>query len=297
MELESLRDGPVVVGTDGSESATQAVRWAADLAASGNRPLRIVHAFTYVQGFYGGDLPVSPDVYRAMEDEGRQFLVDAEQLARGRAPELDIETAMPLQGSVPMLVQESETAGVLVVGKSGRGGFAGMLVGSTSVSLAAHAQCPVVVVRGGTDDGISGSGPVVVGIDGSGVSVSAVGMAFREASVLGARLVAVHAWSDVEHDWNVPGGSADSAQAETEEVVLAEALAGWTERYPDVEVERVVVPGRPRQHLLERSRDARLLVVGTRGRGGFRGMLLGSTSQTVIHHAGCPVMVVRPPHH
>ncbi|KID31562.1 universal stress protein [Prauserella rugosa] len=294
MEPEQLRDGPVVVGTDGSEAANRAVDWAADLAVRSNRPLRIVHAFTYVQGFYGGDLPASPEVYQAMEDEGRQFLEEARRRVAARAPELPVETDMPLQGSVPLLVEESERAGVVVVGTSGRGGFTGMLVGSTSVSLAAHAQCPIVVVRGAVD-GLSGDGPVVVGVDGSGVSTAAVGMAFRAASVLGARLVAVHAWADVEYDWGFPEMAEGSTREQTEQVVLSEALAGWPERFPDVEVERVVVPGRPRQHLLERAQGARLLVVGSRGRGGFRGMLLGSTSQSVIHHAGCPVMIVRPP--
>lgn len=252
MEPEQLRDGPVVVGTDGSEAANRAVDWAADLAVRSNRPLRIVHAFTYVQGFYGGDLPASPEVYQAMEDEGRQFLEEARRRVAARAPELPVETDMPLQGSVPLLVEESERAGVVVVGTSGRGGFTGMLVGSTSVSLAAHAQCPIVVVRGAVD-GLSGDGPVVVGVDGSGVSTAAVGMAFRAASVLGARLVAVHAWADVEYDWGFPEMAEGSTREQTEQVVLSEALAGWPERFPDVEVERVVVPGRPRQHLLERA--------------------------------------------
>lgn len=292
MDVGHLRDGPVVVGTDGSEPATRAVEWAADLAVRGNRTLRIVHAFTYTQGFYGGDLPANPEVYQAIHDEGRQLLDDVAARVAARAPELPIETEMPLQGSIPLLVEESERAAVLVVGTSGRGGFTGMLVGSTSVSLAVHAQCPVVVVRG-DGDGLTGDGPVVVGVDGSGIAASAVGMAFREASLLGAPLVAVHAWADVEHDWGVPGMGEDSAREETEQVVLSEALAGWPERYPDVPVERVVVAGRPRQHLLERSRSARLLVVGSRGRGGFRGMMLGSTSQALIHHANCPVMVVR----
>lgn len=294
METEPpvLRDGPVVVGTDGSEGAVRAVDWAADMAVLSGRPLRIVHAFTYVQGFYGGDLPASPEVYQAMEDEGRQFLDRAREQVAARAPELRVETDMPLQGSVPMLVDESERASVLVVGTSGRGGFTGMLVGSTSVSLTAHAQCPVVVVRSG--NGMAREGPVVVGVDGSGVSTAAVTTAFHAASLLGAPLVAVHAWADVEYEWGVPEMAEGSSREQSEQVVLSAALAGMPERYPDVPVERVVVPGQPRRQLLERSRGARLLVAGSRGRGGFRGMLLGSTSQALIHHADCAVMIVRP---
>lgn len=292
-ETPVLRDGPVVVGTDGSDGATRALDWAADMAAASHRPLRIVHAFTYVQGFYGGDLPASPEVYRAMEDEGRKFLEDARSRVTARAPGLVVETDMPLQGSVPMLVDESERASVLVVGTSGRGGFTGMLVGSTSVSLTAHAQCPVVVVRG-TGTGMASEGPVVVGVDGSGVSTAAVSAAFQVASLLGAPLVAVHAWADVEYEWGLPEMAEGASQEQSEQVVLSEALAGMPEHHPDVRVERVVVPGKPRQQLLQRAQGARLLVAGSRGRGGFRGMLLGSTSQTLIHHAACPVMIVRP---
>ncbi|GAA1226877.1 universal stress protein [Prauserella halophila] len=290
-----LRDGPVVVGTDGSEGAERALDWATDMAVLSNRPLRIVHAFTYVQGFYGGDLPASPEVYRAMEDEGRTFMDDARTRVTARAPELRVETDMLLQGSVPMLVDESERASMLVVGTSGRGGFTGMLVGSTSVSLTAHAHCPVVVVRG--DSEAASDGPVVVGVDGSGVSTAAVTMAFREASLLGAPLVAVHAWADVEYEPGLPEMAEGSSREQSEQIVLSEALAGMPERYPDVRVERVVVPGKPRQQLLERAAGARLLVAGSRGRGGFRGMLLGSTSQALIHHAACPVMIVRPDRH
>ncbi|MBB3665643.1 nucleotide-binding universal stress UspA family protein [Prauserella sediminis] len=288
-----LRDGPVVVGTDGSDGATRALDWAADMAVLSNRPLRIVHAFTYVQGFYGGDLPASPEVYQSMEDEGRKFLDEAVDHVTARAPELAVETDMPLQGSVPMLVDESERASVLVVGTSGRGGFTGMLVGSTSVSLTAHAQCPVVIVRGG-GSGLATEGPVVVGVDGSGVSTAAVTAAFQTASLLGAPLTAVHAWADVEYEWGMPEMVESSSREQSEQIVLSEALAGMPERYPDVAVERVVVPGKPRQQLLERSQGARLLVAGSRGRGGFRGMLLGSTSQALLHHASCPVMIVRP---
>ncbi|GAA1192370.1 universal stress protein [Prauserella alba] len=295
METEPpvLRDGPVVVGTDGSDGAARALDWAADMAARSNRSLRIVHAFTYVQGFYGGDLPASPEVYQAMEDEGRKFLDDARARVMARAPELAVDTDMPLQGAVPLLVDESEQASVVVVGTSGRGGFTGMMVGSTSVSLTAHARCPVVVVRGG-GSGLATEGPVVVGVDGSGVSTDAVTTAFQAASLLGAPLVAVHAWADVEYDWGLPEMVEGSSREQSEQVVLSEALAGMPKWYPDVPVERIVVPGKPRRHLLERSQGARLLVAGSRGRGGFRGMLLGSTSQALIHHASCPVMIVRP---
>ncbi|MFC4003257.1 universal stress protein [Prauserella oleivorans] len=288
MSEEEFRNGPVVVGVDGSPSATEAVCWAAALAARRNLPLRIVHGFSYTHGFYGGDLPVSTEVYAALEEDGRRLLSAAGERARGLEPGLTVETDMPTQPAIPLLVHESQYASVVVLGTSGRGGFAGMLVGSTAVSVVAHARCPVVVVRGRADGGaVPVEGPVVVGVDGSGVSRDAVGVAFREASLREVPLVAVHAGLDVEYD------PAPAAAEPDEQRILSEGLAGRQEQYPDVHVERVVVADRPRHQLLEWSARAQLVVVGSRGRGGFRGMLLGSTSQALIHHAQCPVMVVR----
>jgi nucleotide-binding universal stress UspA family protein len=168
-----------------------------------------------------------------------------------------------------------------------------MLVGSPAVSVAAHGECPVVVVRAGDDGVIRTEGPVVAGVDGSPTSIRALGAAFDEASWRGARLVAVHSWQDSDYVPEYVALGAEPAEEERARV-LAESLAGWQEKYPDVEVERVVVKDRPRHQLLERSATAQLVVVGSRGRGGFKGLLLGSTSQALVYHAGCPVLVVRP---
>ncbi len=172
-----------------------------------------------------------------------------------------------------------------------------MLAGSTAVGVAAHATSPVVVVR--TREGATvppDDGPVVVGVDGSPLSERAVTYAFEEASLRAAPLVALHAWTDVEDEGLLGRARAllSGAPSETEQGrLLAADLASRQEKYPDVAVERVVVRDRPRRQLLERSATARLVVVGSRGRGGFRGLLLGSTSQALVHHARCPVMIVR----
>jgi nucleotide-binding universal stress UspA family protein len=155
------------------------------------------------------------------------------------------------------------------------------------------------VIRGRSPDEASPSrGAVVVGVDGSPAGESALAMAFDEASWRGADLIAVHTWIEFYSD----SSSASAGQflvdwdaLETcERELLAERMAGWQEKYPDVEVRRVVTRDRPVRCLLEHAADAQLLVVGSRGRGGLSGMLLGSTSQALMYHAPCPLLVVRP---
>jgi nucleotide-binding universal stress UspA family protein len=186
---------------------------------------------------------------------------------------------------------------MIVIGHTGDGGFADMLLGSTAAAVVSHAHCPVMVIRGRSGhSGSPESGPVVVGVDGSPVSEQAVGVAFEEASARGVPLVAVHAWSDGNTaSWyrtNRYLAEWDSIK-DGEALALAERLAGWQEKHPEVEVRRELVQDRPRHALLERSATSQLIVVGSRGRGGFRGMLLGSTSQALVQHAQCPVLVVR----
>jgi nucleotide-binding universal stress UspA family protein len=180
-----------------------------------------------------------------------------------------------------------------VVGSRGLGGVSGLLLGSVAVALAAHASCPMVVVRG-EDRPDAADLPVGIGVDGSPTSEAALAFAFEAAAVRGVGLVAVHTWADVEFrpgmaplvDW--------SSIAEDEEVVLAERLAGWSTKYPDVPVRRVVQRDGAATALVELSRDAQLVVVGSRGRGQLSGLLLGSVSHGVLHRSHCPVAVVRP---
>ncbi|MFI5611596.1 universal stress protein [Amycolatopsis sp. NPDC051903] len=140
-------------------------------------------------------------------------------------------------------------------------------------------------------------GPVVAGVDCTSNSEAAVAVAFEEASFRRVPLVAVHAWNDVTYDST--GGSARLVPHRepiepAQERLLAQRLAGWQEKFPEVEVHRALVRDRPQHALLTESERAQLVVVGSRGRGGFAGMLLGSTSQALIQHASCPVLVVRP---
>jgi nucleotide-binding universal stress UspA family protein len=197
-----------------------------------------------------------------------------------------------------VLVEASSSADLVVLGSRGLGGFRGMLVGSVAVTLAAHGHCPVVVVRGRTvEDPPPEVGPVVLGVDGSPISEAATGFAFDAASLRGVRLIAVHVWNDLAFigPWNPLPQVPDLAAVEADlRRQLDERMAAWQAKYPDVEVERVLVRGYPAAGLLDQAAGAQLIVVGSRGRGAIAGLGgLGSTSQAVLYHARCPVAVVR----
>ncbi|MFE2757676.1 universal stress protein [Actinosynnema sp. NPDC059335] len=283
---------PIVVGVDGSASAVRAAEWAAAEAVRHRVPLELVHAFMPPTRGYPEIVLTGHEVREAFEGQGRRWLAEAADAVRAAVPE--VGTSLVVDTPAGALISESRRAGLVVVGSRGLGGFSGLLVGSVAVAVSAHGECPVVVVR----EPRRPDGPVVVGVDGSPASEEAVGFAFEEASRWDAPLDAVIAWNDFLVD--SPYGSrltVDWSQVEDEQRrVLAERLAGWQEKYPDVRVDRVVVRDRPVRALLRAAENARLLVVGSRGHGGFTGMLLGSTSQALVHHASCPLAVVRPLH-
>ncbi|WP_432043900.1 universal stress protein [Streptomyces cadmiisoli] len=288
-------NGPVVVGVDGSASSLAAVETAAREARLRGAGLRVVHAFVWP----GMHVPVDPSPLGPPEGEIRKVVerLVGEAMARARstAPDVDVAHAVVMGEPVTVLEAQSRDAQLVVVGSRGKGGFVGLLVGSTAVHLAAHSTCPLLVVRGVADD----TGPVMLGVDGSATGEQAVSFAFAEASLRKAPLTAVHAWTRWNAALPAPQDSAEpyanppGRLAEQEERLLAEALAGHRERHPDVAVQHRVVHGGTREALIEASRGAQLLVVGARGRGGFAGLLLGSVSQAVLHHAHCPVAVVR----
>ncbi|MEG3630812.1 universal stress protein [Streptomyces poriticola] len=262
----------VVVGVDGSSSSLAAVEQAAREARLRRSELRVVHAFAH---------PVRPSYAPPDPAPARRLVSEAAQRARSLAPGAEVTEAVVDGSAVAVLEAESRAADLVVVGSRGTGGFLGMLLGSTAVSLAAHGRCPVLVVR----ETPAEDGPVVLGVDGSPVGEPAIGFAFAEAALRGAEIVAVHAW--------LPEYAPVGTGVESAERLLAEALVGHSEAYPDVSVRHEVTSGETREVLIEASRSAQLLVVGARGRGGFAGMLLGSVSQALLHHAHSPVAVVR----
>lgn len=283
---------PVVVGVSGSKSSREAVRWAADDAARRRAPLQIVHAlFTPLD--YGPGLSYGPADFGRLESEGMRLLETARQLAHELAPEIEVSTELIRAPKGPALIDRSKDAQMMVIGGSGLRALTRGIHGSLGSALTRHAHCPVAVLHFHSNDPWDLSRPrraVVVGVDGSDNSMPAIEVAFEEASLRGARLIALHAWSEDSRYLHVGDWAAVEA---AEQALLAESLAGFAERYPDVEVERIVVESQPFRHLYDFSEDAELLVVGSHGRGGFAGMTLGSTSQALLNAVSCPMIVAR----
>ena len=193
------------------------------------------------------------------------------------------------------MIEESRRAELVVVGSRGLGGFAGLLLGSVGAQVAAHAHCPVLVVRP-DEQPIPVDGPVLVGVDGSESSRLAVGLGADEAALRDVPLVLVHV-GPADGDRTVPEEIEESQAAYQAEAVrlLADASAAVRAEHPDLVVrEHPVRAAGAAQGLIEASGAASLLVVGTRGRAGFAGLLLGSVSQAAIQHAHCPVLVAHP---
>lgn len=290
--------GKVIAAVDGSASARNAAVWAGVEAQHRGDTLRLVHTYAVPERGYPGFLATFPEVREGMRHQGGQWLAEAESAVREAAPGARVETDLVEGEAVNALLAESRDARMVVLGSRGLGGFTGMLVGSVAVALAAHGLSPVVVVRGKRpEDPPPTEGPVVVGLDGSAHSDAALTFAFEAAAARRVPVVAVHTWTELTLDGaaRTLSMAADPAEVEREERELLERQLGPVrEKYPDVEVEPVVARGRPVRTLLERGEHAQLIVVGSRGRGGFKGMLLGSTSQALVIHAPCPVAVVRP---
>ncbi|MET8877335.1 universal stress protein [Nocardia sp. NPDC004604] len=293
-----LASAEIVVGIDGSEAADLAVRWAAETASKRGRGLRIVHGLDLAAAgaVYGIYDVIMPPVIDMIRREGADLVRTARRLAHQVDPTLTVETEVSEANPAHLLIELSETTHLLAIGAAGSGGTLSHL-GSTLLAVTSHGRGPIVVVRDtGTEQQTRRVGPVVVGADGGPVSEAAVAAAFAEASERNTQLVAVHAWSDLYYDRfaGLPYAITDRDAETAGQAILAEQLAGWQEKYPDVRVIRKVYLSGPRQALLEWSRSAQLLVLGSRGRGGFRGLLLGSTSNALVQTAHCPVLVVHP---
>lgn len=286
---------PVVVGVDGSPSSLEAVEVAAREAALRGVGLRLVHAFGRPSVHVPPGMPPWNPKAAGVRELVDGTMTKAERRARTTAPDVEITRDVTVGEPVMVLEIESRTASLVVVGSRGLGGFGSLLLGSTAVHLAAHGRCPVLVVRGRPDP----TGPVLLAVDGSPAGEAAVGFAFAEATLRGADLVALHAWNTWSESAHEGYGDHLSVVVdlerlqEEEQRLLDETMAPWQERHPEVTVERRLVRSRIRPALIEASQEAQLLVTGARGRGGFTGLLLGSVSQALLHHAHCPVAVVR----
>jgi nucleotide-binding universal stress UspA family protein len=301
----------IVVGVDGSDHGQCALVWAAREAERRRRPLHIVTAYSVpifaASGLDGGYATVDDSVIR----EGAEAIV-RQALDKVSGYSVDVDASVENGDASGVLLEMSETAELLVFGTRGRGGFVGRLLGSVSSALPAHAKCPTVTVPlicadrlGETteDKRIKAEqakmghqrveNVVVVGVDGSEQARVAVLEAASQAERMGATLRVVCAVPQYSGSlaW-VPAPMDRKALFADIRMQLDAGMTWLKSHYPHLSMESELKDGSPVEVLVEASKHVELVVVGTRGRGGFTGMLLGSTSDGVLHHGKGPVMVV-----
>lgn len=286
-----MDDYPILVGYDGSVCGGTALRWALAEAARRSAPVRLV----YVHEWVADTRPVpagSGWPHPGIRRQAVEAVDQAAATARSARPEVMLTAAVIDGPAVPTLQKLSERARLLVVGSRGLGGFTGLLAGSVATGVAAHARCPVVVVRGCARAQL----PVAVGLDDSPDTDQAVGLAFDQAAAQEIGLVAVRGWQPTPVPRLEDTGPLvfdAEALAAAERRLSEHALLAWQEKYPQVPVTMLLRPESAAGALVTASAGAQLVLVGARGRGGFRGLPLGSAARQLIDHARCPVMIIR----
>jgi len=296
-DIPSRPTNLIVVGIDGTPGSREAARWAAAEADRRHAPLHLVSAFSIPPGMleYAA---VGEGTVSWLRDGMSTLHRDIVNELSSSHPGLSVTGIVAQENPIALLRKESEHASMLVVATRDSGRLVHVVLGSVALGAAAHCAAPVVVIRPGIKTPAADA-PVVVGVDGSPTSEQAVAFAFEAAAVRGADLLAVHSWND-NFAFDVAGTAEVGPRVsitdleENEREVLSERLAGWADKYPDVVVEQRILRGRPTENLLRLSENAQLMVVGTRGRSGMVGALLGSTSHALITHSQCPVVVVKP---
>jgi nucleotide-binding universal stress UspA family protein len=283
--------GPILVGVDASPDAKAAAHYGAALASRRAAPLELVHAYETVLYGYGPLMVASS--YAINDDDLRRdaarHLDELVEEIRMAYPSLVVTSQFREGSAASVLIAESQHAEVTVLGSRGAGGFAGLLLGSVSAQVAAHGHGAILVKRPAADP----DGPVLVGYDGSGGSAAALAFGVNEALGRRVPLVVVNVyWEDLDIRHPAPADPALAAARESEQL-LNQAVEPAMEQNPDLKVKTLALHGRKADRLLvEQSAHAGLTVVGCRGRGGFTGLLLGSVSRTLVHHAAGPVAVV-----
>ncbi len=281
----------VVVGIDGSDTSDLALDWAVDEARRRNLPLHLVHARDVDDWWRLARMPVPTE----LRDAPDPMLQERVERARGHpATPLRVTAESSVTHPSRALIERSEDAAVVVLGARGHGPAAQALVGSVSAQVSAHAHCPVVIVRQPITTHILSR--VVVGVDGSDCSKSAVAYAFEQAASREVGLTAVHALTEPPGDELVSRRIALHQRRATmreRRTRIFGVLADLGDRYPQVDVRDCIRLDAPAKALIDESDRAELLVVGSRGLGGFAGLLLGSVSRAVLARSACPVAVVR----
>ena len=282
--MDGTATRPVIAGMDGTQESLAALQWAAKEAVRRDTRLVLFHACQ----FEGPESrhPELPEDSELLLEHVYRWNRHAAELARGIAPGVEVELRIRLGFAPDLLLAESLTAALIVLGAHGLGGLRGALIGSVALTVAAKADCPVVVVRGRSRM----RGPVVVGVDGSASSEQALRFALDAAVARGAPLDVLHAWHEAAF---LRFGTRFLARATAERRALEEQVAGWARKYPDLEITTDAVQDHKPSHALMRAvSGAQLIVIGSRGRGAVSGGLLGSTGNDLLAHATCPVAIV-----
>ena len=291
--------GRIVVGYDGSEPAGTALDWAADQAERLRLPLTVVSVADY--GWMQPGIYTPPAWPELFQEEAAQVAAKGGNRARKTATSIDVSTEAEVGHAADVLVGASRTAECLVVGTRGHTEVSGALLGSVSFAVSLHTHSPVVVVRG--DGRAPGPDrPVLVGVDDSDGARAALRYAADRAAESGASLIVATSYHPVSAlVWAESGyfrpetehmADLDAMARKVAGDVTAAAARSAKEHHPALDVRQLVIAGSPARELVRAADDCALLVIGTRGRGGFTGLLLGSVSRSAIHSAPCPVAIV-----
>ncbi|WP_032406165.1 universal stress protein [Rhodococcoides fascians] len=293
--MSTVNSKAIVVGVDGSGSSLDAVGWAAREAELRGAPLKLVSAYQ-IRALYTSFVALPSHLGSEENARADSILTSASLVARRSVEKPDALTIMiePIVGpTVQALIEESATASMMVVGSRGNGEYFAELLGSVSTAVAVQARCPVVIVPRSVELH-SARGPVVLGVDASAHNQEAVRLAFEEASLRGTGLVAVHVSTDrLVSSPDASTSDKSEAIVSTGRTVLAENLSGWSELYPDVVVKQTVLRGDVVERILGAAVRAEAVVVGSSGRTGFSGQLLGSTVRSLAHRVDCPLIIAR----
>ncbi|MEV6387928.1 universal stress protein [Nocardia xishanensis] len=288
-----LNQHSIVVGVDGSPAALAAARWAGAIAARRGARLVVLSVVPTIDYRISAAIVADADILPTLRFVAKKHAGAAVDAVRTDQPDLEISEQIVEGVPGTELIEAGETAHLLVVAATADDRITTLLIGSTALRVANKSRCPVVVWRGDVDNPLPDERPVLVGVDGSPGSDAAVGRAFELAALLGVGVIALHAWNDPDLLQWTPVPDAWETLAQQEHQLLSERLAGWSSQYPDLRVEKLVLQSPATRALLDQGADAQVIVTGSQGRNRLTGLLLGSTSQNLLHHAPCPVLVAR----
>ncbi|MFI5540131.1 universal stress protein [Nocardia sp. NPDC051900] len=283
----------IVVGIDGSPTAVGAARWAGAVADRQRATLVLLGVVPALDYPMTSSALAEVNLLPELRAAAKKKVEEAFDAVRADQPDIEIHRTVEDGSPARELIKHSAEARMVVVAAKHQDRLSTLLLGSTALTVANKAACPVTVWRGRLDRPQPDERPVLVGVDGSPGSSAALGEAFELASTLGVEVTALHAWNDPDLLQWTPVPDAWDVLAQQEEALLSECLAGWCEKYPDVTVTKVVEKNTPAQALLAHAEKAQLLVTGSRGHNRLTGLVLGSTSQNLLHHAASPVVICR----